>query len=929
MPGPTDIELSVDLSTDDIKQSAKDLQNSIRDVFDKSSGKELDKNLENLKKQMSASAVKANQLMEQLRKLESTKIPTQEYKEISAQIAKAEAQLSKLRDMEERFAETGRKISPQKMKDMQYAAAELENTIEYAKGELQDLIDTGKAFTLGSDTEQYSKVADSLANVNNQSRVLINRWKQQTQTANETSKSVNKLSQSARRYAQEAKKASHASFDFNKGLKKGIWTILKYGFGIRSMYFLFRKLRQAALEGIQAFVKWEGENGQLNKSISMMSSSLATLKNNIGAMLVPIINALAPAITRIIDLISVAIQKISMFIALLSGNKTIMVADKVQKNYAASLDKTGKSAKKAAKELKGYLSPLDEINQYQSQKDNDDAGAGAGGGVDTGSFREVPVDPKLLQWFEDLKNKIDELKNKLKPFWDAFKEGFKKGLGDDWKDKVDRIKEALNSIKDTLKEIWTDPEVSAARERYFLSLAEMLGALVGTAARIGLNIGVNLTEGIAQALEAKKDEIKDYLVEMFDIGTELNQQIEEFALAIGEISDVLTGENAVAATQHFVEIFLEAFMLVTENAARLGLAIVELVTQPIIDNKDKIKRNIDEMFSILSEWFDFIQSAIKDVRDILTQVWNDKLNPMFDSLKRALSDLLGIILDAWYKYAAPILHEIGDAVKELWDTYLKPVADDFMNIIGTIGHLIALLFENIVVPYIKKVIEVLGPKLRDAISIIISVVKLAAEVVMTVIGWVTGVLRSLLEFVEIGFTQGWDKAWQHLKESFGKVWDGMLEKLKGILNTMLEIVEKTINLFVHAINSISGKLSGALSDIEIPEWLGGGTINVNIPELPDVHIPRLAQGAVIPPNKEFLALLGDQKSGTNIETPLATMVEAFKQAMREGSSVGNGVGRVVIQLVTPDKQRLAEYVVEGGKVIQMSTGNNIFELVQG
>ena len=48
------------------------------------------------------------------------------------------------------------------------------------------------------------------------------------------------------------------------------------------------------------------------------------------------------------------------------------------------------------------------------------------------------------------------------------------------------------------------------------------------------------------------------------------------------------------------------------------------------------------------------------------------------------------------------------------------------------------------------------------------------------------------------------------------------------------------------------------------------------------RIPRLAQGAVIPPNREFMAVLGDQKSGTNIEAPLETMVQAFRQAMAEG-----------------------------------------------
>ena len=71
-------------------------------------------------------------------------------------------------------------------------------------------------------------------------------------------------------------------------------------------------------------------------------------------------------------------------------------------------------------------------------------------------------------------------------------------------------------------------------------------------------------------------------------------------------------------------------------------------------------------------------------------------------------------------------------------------------------------------------------------------------------------------------------------------------------------------------------------------------------------IPQLAHGAVIPPNREFLAVLGDQKSGTNIETPLATMINAFKQAMAES---GGGTTTVVVQL--------------DGKEIARSTVKNI------
>lgn len=793
-------------------------------------------------------------------------------------------------------------------------------SIAEAEQNVKDLVDAGKDFTLGSDTAEYQKTLDALVNTNNQVRIGVNHWEQLNDTSDKTSKSMDRLSNSTRRYANEARKASKHSLNFNNSIKQGIRGILRYVLGISSLVVLFNKLRAAAKEGINSFVKWEGQNGQLNKSISMMSSAIATLKNNIGAMVVPLVNALAPAITNIINLLSQAIQKISMFIALLSGKSTIMVADKVQKNYAASLDKTAGSAKKAAKALKGYLSPLDEINKYEKQDDNS---GGGGGGIDTGSFHEVPVDPKLLKWFEDLKNKLQELKDKIKPFWDAFKEGFKKGLGEDWKEKIERIKNALGRIKDTLKDIWNDPEVTAARDRYLLSLAEMAGAVAGTWARIGLNIGVNLTEGIAQALEEKKDEIKEYLVDMFDIGTEMNKQVEAFALAIGEISDVLTGENAVNATAKFTEIFLEAFMLITENAAKLGLAILELITQPIIDNKDKIKRNLDDMFAILAEFADFVQGLIKDIRDILKQVWEDHINPMFESLTRGISNLVGIILDAWNDYVSPIIHEVISAVSELWNTYLKPIFEDIINIITTLAHLVAMFYENVVVPHIKEFVEKHGPKIRDVINILISVFKLAFEIVSIGLGTITGLLRAVLEFLEVGFTQGWDKAWEHLKESFSEMWDEMLEKVKGVFNTIVEIVEKVVNAIVRQINSLGGKIGDKLKNVEIPEWLGGGKINIEIPELPEIHIPRLAKGAVIPPNKEFLAMLGDQKSGTNIETPLSTMMDAFRQVMRE---TGGGNGTTTIQIITPDKQKLAEYVVEGGKVLQMSTGNNIFEL---
>ena len=109
-------------------------------------------------------------------------------------------------------------------------------------------------------------------------------------------------------------------------------------------------------------------------------------------------------------------------------------------------------------------------------------------------------------------------------------------------------------------------------------------------------------------------------------------------------------------------------------------------------------------------------------------------------------------------------------------------------------------------------------------------------------------------------------------------------------NSFLEFIAIVTNGFVDAINVLIGGLNSIVGDI--PDWVE--LFGLIIPGLPTALVslkgfqtlphwtpPRLAQGAVIPPNREFMAVLGDQKSGTNIEAPLDTIVAAFKQAMGE------------------------------------------------
>lgn len=148
------------------------------------------------------------------------------------------------------------------------------------------------------------------------------------------------------------------------------------------------------------------------------------------------------------------------------------------------------------------------------------------------------------------------------------------------------------------------------------------------------------------------------------------------------------------------------------------------------------------------------------------------------------------------------------------------------------------------------------------------------------------ILSGLITFLTGVFTGDWKKAW-----------NGVLDILKGVWNLIVGTVEGAINFIIDGINLLISALNKI--HFEVPDWvplIGGKSFGINITPVSRVSLPRLASGAVIPPNREFMAVLGDQKSGTNIETPLSTMVQAFKQAMNETGGMGGRQITVVMQL---------------------------------
>lgn len=190
---------------------------------------------------------------------------------------------------------------------------------------------------------------------------------------------------------------------------------------------------------------------------------------------------------------------------------------------------------------------------------------------------------------------------------------------------------------------------------------------------------------------------------------------------------------------------------------------------------------------------------------------------------------------------------------------------------------------NAIVSSIKDAWNMFITWLQSKSPLLASIFQTYGKYVSDVYKNIKDILKGVIDFIVGVFTGDWTKAWE-----------GVTEIFKGIWNNIVAIIEAAINFIIDGINLLISALNTI--HFEIPDWvpiIGGKSFGISIPLVSQVELPRLAEGAVIPPNREFMAVLGDQKSGTNIETPLETMVQAFKQAMNES---GGRSQTIILQL---------------------------------
>ena len=287
---------------------------------------------------------------------------------------------------------------------------------------------------------------------------------------------------------------------------------------------------------------------------------------------------------------------------------------------------------------------------------------------------------------------------------------------------------------------------------------------------------------------------------------------------------------------------------------------------------------------------DAINGVLIPALDLLLQIWQDLMSgiktawdtygqPLMDGVILAFQNLEDLATLLWETIVKPILQNLISVLQELWSSHLKPLWDDILLLVASVANCLLDLWNNLLAPVAKWIIATFGPAFAEVFNAIADVVGVAVGAIADAIDLAIVVLRGLADFLSAVFRGNWDAAWQAIGNTVNTVWDKMTNAIKTAVNGIIGFINRMISAVVTGINAVINALNGLSFDL--PDIFGGGHVGFNISTLTAPQIPYLAQGAVIPANREFLAVLGDQNHGTNVEAPLDTIKQAVAEVMED------------------------------------------------
>ena len=290
-------------------------------------------------------------------------------------------------------------------------------------------------------------------------------------------------------------------------------------------------------------------------------------------------------------------------------------------------------------------------------------------------------------------------------------------------------------------------------------------------------------------------------------------------------------------------------------------------------------------------WHQVLVPVLQWVSEKLAPVLLNLGTGIFKYLKVALADM-SAGFSQMLTDLQPLTEFLGMVVLTVFDQLRRVFAQTRMdaekegtalgNLFRTIGQSGALLWER------------MGPALEQLRYTFAETFQSVGKTVTQIMGNIINAVSGAIQLVAGLLSDDWSQVWKGM----GQVCKSAVNVIIGVLNVLLSGLTGALNGVFKLLNKVS---------VDVPDWVpgfGGKTFGFHIKELKAPQIPYLAQGAVLPANKPFLAMVGDQKHGTNIEAPLATIQQAVAQvtqdqtqAILSGFQASVGVQKEILEAI--------------------------------
>ena len=655
--------------------------------------------------------------------------------------------------------------------------------------------------------------------------------------------------------------------------------------------------------GLRKITEWMGSAAL---SSATLRAALGNLQGAASTAAAPLLQAILPALTAIANAAATAFYYIAQLVSFLTG-KSIGASQ----SAAKAMGKYAKAAKSAGSAADGALAKFDELDVL-------DKNSGGGAGAITPNYDFNTDNPFL-----------DEIMQAIK---DGDWYGVGQLIGEKLRDSLNAI--PWPDIQDKAR-AWATNIANCING--FIEVPGLWEAIGHTVAQ-GLNTALifadtlmqgihwdSLGAGIARGLTTAVAELDWPL-----LGRVLTDGMRAAILTLYSFVQTYTGwadlGNSIAACIN------SAIANIPWTEAGLGLSgfVVGLLHTLIatVQGTDwtALGQNIVSMVSTI-DWVGLFSAmgtlaidVLQAINGILDQVdWGavgQKIMECIEAVDWAgiLSQLGEIINNNWPLLlailGAALLPQISTFIlSTVLGAVLNALAVFIASVVASIG-LWPLLLVAAVSVILAAIIETLrkhGDDIRAGVDkfgeTIADIIRSAGEKVKEIWNglWLTVKLigMQLWEDITQGWNdfwtnigtaldsavadiqQGWNDAWTAVSDFVSDIWEGITDTIETAINGIIGLVNGMISAIVDGVNGVIGVLNGF--GFDVPEWaqdkLGVERVGFNIDPITAPQIPYLAQGAVIPANHEFLAVLGDQTNGTNIEAPLATIQQALAEVM--------------------------------------------------